>query len=132
MRSIHASFPPVFCTYQRRSLSGGDTIFDCSGEGEQLLPANSYFLRKEFRRDFHWSLEEFVSAIRSNVATTSLVAQGLSCFCPEIVIALDYYSFYHLFRQLLNGTLGPKWVKGSDTEAAEAKFHSFARELREM
>ena len=59
-------------------------------EGNRLLSSlekiNSSFLRKEFRRDCRRFLEDLVSTILSTVAARSPIGQGLSCFCPEIVI----------------------------------------------
>ena len=60
-------------------------------EGTRLLASldkiNSSYIRKEFRRDCRRSLEDLVSTILSTVAARSPIGQGLSCFCPEIVIA---------------------------------------------
>ena len=59
-------------------------------EGTRLLAShekiNSSFLRKKFRRDCRRFLEDLVSTILSTVAARSPIGQGLSCFCPEIVI----------------------------------------------
>ena len=68
-------------------------------EGTRLLSSlekvNSSFLRTEFRRDCRRFLEDLVSTILSTVATRSPIGQGLSCFCPEIVIGHDDYSGFH-------------------------------------
>ena len=78
-------------------------------EGTRLLSSlekiNSSFLRKDFRRDCRCFLEDFVSTILSTVAARSPIGQGLSCFCPEIVIGGDDYSAFHFFGQLLDGLL---------------------------
>ena len=96
-----------------------------------LEKINSSFLRKEFRKDCRRFLD-LVSIILSRVAARSPVGQGLSCFCPEIVLAGDDYSAFHLFGQLLDGLLELGWVKGSETEPAKAEFHSFVREQRQV
>ena len=105
-------------------------------EGTRLLASlekfNSSFLRKEFRRDCRSFLEDLVSTILSTVAARSQIGQGLSCFCPEIVIGGDYYSAFHLFGQLLDGLLEIGWVRGSEVEPAKAEFHSFVREQRQV
>ena len=105
-------------------------------EGTRLLSSldktNSSFLRKEFRRDCRRFLEDLVSTILSTVAARSPIDQGLSCFCPEIVIGGDDYSAFHLFGQLLDGLLELGWVRGSEVEPAKAEFHSFVREQRQV
>ena len=105
-------------------------------EGIRLLSSvekiNSSFLRKEFRKDCRRFLEDFVGPILSTVAADSPIGQGLSCFCPEIVIGGDDYSAFHLFGQLLNGLFELGWVKGSEVQHAKAEFHSFVREQRQV
>ena len=59
-----------------------------------LEKINSSFLRKDFRKDSRRFLEDFVSTILSTVAARSPIGQGLSCFCPEIVIGGDNYSAF--------------------------------------
>ena len=85
-------------------------------EGTRLLASlekiNSSFLRKEFRRDCRRFLEDFISTILSTVAARSPIEQGLSCFCPEIVLGSDDYSAFYLFGQLLDGLLELGWVRG--------------------
>ena len=105
-------------------------------EGTRLLSSlekiNSSFLRREFREDCRRFLEDFVSTIISTVAARSPIAQGLSCFGPEIVIGGDDYSAFHLFGQLLDGLLELGWVKGSEVEPSKSEFHSFVREQRQV
>ena len=105
-------------------------------EGTRLLASldkiNSSYIRKEFRRDCRRFLEDLVSTILSTVAARSPIGQGLSCFCPEIVIGGDDYSAFHLFGQLLDGLLELGWVRGSEVEPAKAEFHSFVREQRQV
>ena len=105
-------------------------------EGTHLLSSlekiNSNFLRKEFRRDCRRFLEDLVSTILSTVAAHSPIGQGLSCFCPEIVIGRHDYSAFHLFGQLRDGLLELGWVKGSEVEPSMAEFHSFVREQRQL
>ena len=85
-----------------------------------LEKLNSSFLRKEFRRDCRRFLEDPVSTIFSIFAARSPAGQGLSCFCPEIVIGADNFSAFHLFGQLLDGLLELGWVRGSEIEPAKA------------
>ena len=105
-------------------------------EGTRFLASlekiNSSFLRKDFCNDCRRFLEEFVSTILSTVAAGSPIGQGLSCFCPEIVIGGDNYSTFHLFGQLMEGLLEFGWVRRSKVEPAKAEFHSFVREQRQV
>ena len=105
-------------------------------EGTRLLASlgkiNSRFFRKEFRGDCRRFLEDLVSTIFSTVAMRSPIGQGLSCFCPEIVIGGDDYSAFHLFGQLMDGLPELGWVRGSEVELAKAEFHSFVREQRQV
>ena len=118
----HSCFGPVA---EKHFLEG--TRFLAS-----LKKINSSFLRKEFRRDCRRFLEDLVSTILSAVAARSPIGQGLSCFCPEIVIGGDDYSAFYLFGQLLDGLLELGWVRGSEVEPAKAEFHSFVREQRQV
>ena len=101
-------------------------------EGTRLLASlekiNSSFLRKEFRRDSLRFLEYLVSTIFSTVAARSPIGQGLSCFCPQIIIGGDNCSAFHLFEQLLDGLLELGWIRGSEVEPAKAEFQFFVRE----
>ena len=145
----------VYCLFQKLKLSRDVPVVEkweaymlpnhsCFGaigeehflEGTRLLASlekiNSSFLRKEFRRDYRRFLEDLVSTILSTVAAQSQIGQGLSCFCPGIVIGGDDYSAFHLFGQLLDGLLELGWVRGSVVEPAKAEFHSFVREQRQV
>ena len=145
----------VYCLLQKVKLSSDFSVIEkweaymlpihsCFGaiaeehflEETRLLASlekiNSSFLRKEFRRDCRRFLEDLVSTILSTVAVRSPIEQGLSCFCPEIVIAGDNYSAFHLFGQLLDGLPELGWVRGSEVEPAKAEFHSFVREQRQV
>ena len=145
----------VFCLLQKVKLSRDLPVIEkweaymlpnhsCFGaiseehflEGTRLLASlekiNSSFLRKEFCRDCRRFLEDLVSTILSTVAARSQIGQGLSCFCPEIVIGGDDYSAFQLFGQLLDGLFELAWVKGSEVEPAKAEFHSFVREQRQV
>ena len=105
-------------------------------EGSRLLSSlekiNSSYLRKEFRRDCCRFLEDLVSTILSMVAARSPIEQGLSWFCPEIVIGCDEYSAFHLFGQLLDGLLELGWIRGSKVEPGKAEFHFFVREQQQV
>ena len=97
-----------------------------------LEKINISFLRKDFRTDCRRFLEDLVSTILSTVASRSPVGQGLSYFCPEIVIGGDNYSAFHLFGKLLDRLLELGWVRESENEPAKADFHSFVREERQV
>ena len=73
-----------------------------------------------------------MNTILSRVAARSPNGQGLSCFCPELIIGCDDYSAFHLFGQLLDGLLELGWVRGSEFEPAKAEFHLFVSEQRQV
>ena len=66
------------------------------------------------------------------VAARSPDEQGLSCFCPEIIIGGDKYSVFHLIVQLLDGSVELGWVRGSQGAPANDVFYSFVREQRQV
>ena len=66
----------------------------------------------------------------STMPTT--VGRGLSCFGPKIIIRGDEDSAFHLFEQLLDGLFELGWVRGSEVEPANADFHPFVREQRQV
>ena len=105
-------------------------------EGTRLLSSleklNSSFLRKNFRKECRRFLQDLVSTIFSTVGACSPIGQGLSCFCPEIIIGGDDYSTFYLFGQLLDGLVELGWVRGSEIESAKAEFHSFVHEQRQV
>ena len=51
-----------------------------------LDKVGSHYLRTEFRRDSRRFLEEFVNCVLLTVASGSVIGQGLSCFCPAMVV----------------------------------------------
>ena len=51
-----------------------------------LEKMSSSYLRKEFRSNARRFLDEFCSPILSTVAARSKLGQGVSCFCPEIIL----------------------------------------------
>ena len=77
-------------------------------EGTRVMAAlgkvGSHYLQKEFRRDARRFLEDFVNCL-STVAARSVIGQGLSCFCPAIVVGGDDVAPLQLFNQLLDGLL---------------------------
>ena len=89
---------PVIEKWEAYMLPNHSCFHSCFGaipeehflEGTRLLSSpekiNSNYLRREFRRDCRRFVEDLVSNILSKVAARSQVGQGLSCFCPEIVI----------------------------------------------
>ena len=93
---------------------------------------SSSYLRKEFRRNARRFLDEFCSTIFSTVAARSKLGQGVSCFCPEIILGGDDHSAFFLQGQLLDGLVECGWEKGSNVEACKAEFQSFVREQRQL
>ena len=70
-----------------------------------LGKVGSYYLKTEFRRDTRRFIEEFVNCVLSTVASRSVIGQGLSCFCPAIVVSGDDVAPLQLFNKLLDGLL---------------------------
>ena len=97
-----------------------------------LEKISSSYLRKEFRINARRFLEEFCSTILSTVAARSKLGQGVSCFCPEIILGGDDHSAFFLHGQLLDGLLECGWETGSSVEACKAEFQSFVREQRQL
>ena len=77
-----------------------------------LEKMSSQYLKKEFRSSTSRFLEDFTSTVLSTVAARSKLGQGVSCFCPEIVIGADDHSAFFLFKQLQGGLIECGWQKG--------------------
>ena len=97
-----------------------------------LDKVGSLCLRTEFSRDACRFLEEFVNCVLSTVASRSIIGQGLSCFCPPIVVGGDNLAPFQLFNKLLNGLLENCWTKGSEVEACRAEYQSLVQEQRQL
>ena len=104
----HSKFPPI---------ADGDFL-----AGTRVLAAlnkiGSSYLQREFQRDARGFLEEFTTSLLSTVAARSKIGQGLSCFCPAIIIGGDDHAPLHLLGLLLDGLLDRGWVKGSRSRLA--------------
>ena len=92
----------------------------------------SQYLKKEFRNSARRFFEEFTSTVLSTVAAHSKLGQGVSCFCPEIIIGGDDHSAFFLFGQLLDGLVACGWEKWSAVEACKAEFQSFVNDQRQL
>ena len=97
-----------------------------------LEKVGSQCLRTEFRRDARRFLEESVNCVLSTVASRSVVGQGLSCFCPVIVVGGDEVAPLQLFNKLLDWLLETGWTRGSDVEAWRYEYQSFVQEQRQL
>ena len=97
-----------------------------------LEKVGSSYLKKEFRRDCRKFLEDFVNCVLSTVAARSAIGQGLSCFCPPILIGGDDHAPLQLFDLLLDGLLAKGWVRGGDMEACKSEYQSFVQEQRQL
>ena len=102
--------------------------------GTRVLAAlnkiGSSCLKKEFQRDACRFLDEFTNSVLSAVAARSKIGQGLSCFCPEIIIGGDDHAPLHLLGLLLDALVERRWIKGSEIEACRAEYQSFVQEQR--
>ena len=97
-----------------------------------LEKMTSQYLKKEFRNSARRFLEEFTSTVLSAVAARSKLGQGVSCFCPEIIIRGDDHSAFFLFGQHLDSLVACGWEKGSIVEACKAEFQYFVNDLRQL
>ena len=104
--------------------------------GTRVLAAlnkiDSSFLKREFQPDARSFLEDFTISVLSTVAARSKIGQGLSCFCPAIIIGGDNHAPRHLLDLLLVGLLDRGWIKGSEIEARRAEYQSFVQEQRQL
>ena len=118
----HSKFPPI---------PDGEFL-----AGTRVLAAlnkiGSSYLRREFQRDARSFLEQFTTSVLSTVAARSKIGQGLSCFCPAIIIGGDNHAPLHLLGLLLDGLLERGWVKGSEIEGCRSEYQSFVQEQRQL
>ena len=92
----------------------------------------SPYLKKEMRSSARRFLEEFTSSVLPTIAASSKLGQGVSCFCPEVLIGGDDSSAFFLFGQLLDGLISCGWERGSTIEACKAEFQSFVEDQRQL
>ena len=97
-----------------------------------LEKMSSSYLKREFRSSAIRFLDEFCSTILSNVAASSKLGLGVSCFCLEIILGGDDHSVFFFYGQLLDGLVECGWEKGANVEACKAEFQSFLREQRQL
>ena len=95
-----------------------------------LGKVGSHYLQTELRRDARRFLEDFVNCVLSTVASRSVIGQGLSCFCPAIVVGGDDVAPFQLFNKLLDELLEKGLTRGSELEACRAEYQSFVQEQR--
>ena len=104
--------------------------------GTRVLAAlnkiGSSYLKREFQRDARRFVEEFTTSVLSTVAARSKIAQGLSCFCPAIIIGGDNHAPLHVLGLPLDGLLDHELVKGSEIEACRSEYQSFVQEQRQL
>ena len=118
----HSRFPAV---NEKDFLSGTRVIAAMDKNGGQ-------YLRTEFRRDACRFLEEFVNCVLSTVASRSVTGQGMSCFCPAIVVGGDDVVPLQLINKLLDGLLEKGWTKANEVEACRAEYESVVQEQRQL
>ena len=101
----HSRFPAID---DKNSLNGTRVM-------AALGKVGSHYLQKEFRRDARRFLEDFVNCVLSTVAARSVIGQGLSCFCPAIVVGGDDVALLQLFNKFVWmgfwRRVGPRGVK---------------------
>ena len=93
-----------------------------------LDKVGSQYLRTEFRRDSRRFFEEFVNCVSSTFASRSAIGQGLSSFCPALLVGGDVVALFQFFNKLLDELLEKGWTRGSEIEACRAEHQFFVRE----
>ena len=93
-----------------------------------LYKVGGHYLLTECCRDARCFLEEFVNCVLSTLASRSVIGQGLSCFCPVIVVGGDDAAPFQSFNKLLDGQLEMGWTRGFEVEVCRAEYHSFVQE----
>ena len=92
-----------------------------------LNKVGSQYLRRKFNRDSRGCLEEFVNYVLSTVPSRSVIREGMSCFCQEIVVGGVDVAPFQLFNKLLDWLPEKGWTRGSEVE-----YQSFVREQRQL
>ena len=82
-----------------------------------LKKTSTSYLKKQIRTNARRFLEEFCSTILTSVAARSKLGQGVSCFCPEIILRGGDHSAFFLYEQLLDGLVECGLERGSTIEA---------------
>ena len=97
----HSKFPPIA---DGDFLAGTRVLADLNQIG-------SSYLKREFQRDARRFLEEFTTSVLSTVAARSKIGQGLSCFCPAIIVGGDDHAPLHLLGLFLDVLSDRGWIK---------------------
>ena len=97
-----------------------------------LDKVGSQYLRREFRRDARRFLEEFLNCVLSTVASKSVIGQGMSCFCPAIVLGGDDVVPFQLCNKLSDGLLENGWTRESEVERYGTEYQSLVQEQRQL
>ena len=90
------------------------------------------YLKEDFRSSPRRILEKFTSTVLSTVAARSRLGQGVSCFCPEIIIRGNDHSTFFLFGQILDGLNVFAREKGSNVEPSKTEIQSFVQDQRQL
>ena len=118
----HSRFPAI----DDKNFLEGSRVMAALGK------AGSHYLQKEIRRDARRFLEDFGNCVLCTVAARSVIGQGLSCFCPAILVGGDDVAPLQFFNKLLDGLLEKGWTRGSEVEACRAEYQSFVQELWQL
>ena len=97
-----------------------------------LEKVGSSYPKKEFRRDCSKFLEDFVNCVLSTVAAKSAIGQGLSCFCPPILVGGHDHAPIQLFDMFLYDLLGESCVMGAEMEGCKSEYQSVVQEHRQL
>ena len=92
----------------------------------------SFYLKKEFRRDCMKIPEDFMNSVLPTVAARYAIGQGLSCFCPPMLVGWDDHAHLQLLDMSLDGLIERGWVRGAEMEACKPEYQSFVQEQRHL
>ena len=120
----HSRFPAID---EKDILAGTRVMAALDKVGSHYLQTET-----EFRRDARRFLEDFVNCVLLTVASRSFTEQGLSCFCPAIVVGGYDVAPLQLVNKLLDGLLEKGWTRGSEDEACRAEYQSFVQEQQQL
>ena len=114
-----SGYLPVIGRWESYMLLNHSSFTAIEEDQDQFLVGNrvnaalekmtSHYLKRKFRSGARRFPEEITSTVSSTVAAHSKLGQGVSCFCPEIIIGADDHSAFFLFGQLLDGLIACGW-----------------------
>ena len=85
---------------------------------------------REFRRDCYSFIVRLIELILGSVCSTSVVARGLCCFCPELLLEGDDVAVFALYGDLVSALDGRGYLSADIANASVDEFRSYVVEAR--